>query len=96
MVVDSGIGADQQRQFSARGRIRQAGDRAIEIDQAARVQLTGQMQRVLIGDRRAFDRQRPRLHGGGRAVLAEPDRARGRIVGDHGHHGVGVDRGILR
>ena len=91
-----GVRTDQKRQFSRGGRFRQAGHRAIDIDEAAAAQLMRQIERVTIGNGGAFDRQRAGFHRRSRAVLCEPHRARSLVIGDHGDDGIGIDRGILR
>ena len=90
------VGADQQRQLSGRRRVRQAGHGTVDVDETASAQLARHFERMLVRYGGAFDRQRAGLHGRGGAVLGQPHRARCFVVGDHGHDGVGVDRGIFR
>ncbi|MGX1353588.1 hypothetical protein AB7M49_007209 [Bradyrhizobium elkanii] len=69
------ISSHQQRQLAGGRRLRQAGDRTIDVDQAAAVELARHLERVLVRDRGAFDRERAGFHVGGSAVLGQPDRA---------------------
>ena len=57
-----------KRQLSGSRRVRQAGDRAIDIDEAAAAQLARHIERVLVRHGGAFDRQRAGLHCRGGAV----------------------------
>jgi len=87
---------DQQGQFPAGRRLRQAGDGTIDIDQGAAAQFARHVECVLMRNRRAFDREAARLHRCRRAVLAEPDGTRRRVVGDHGHDCLGAIGSVRR
>ena len=90
------LGADQQCQFSRSSGVRQAGDRAVDIDETARAQIARQIERVPIGNGRTLDRQRARFGCFGRTILAEPHRAGCFVIGDHGDDSVRAIGGVRR
>lgn len=90
------IGASQERQLPGCGRIGQSGHGAVDVDETARIQLAAHLAGMVIGDGRAFDRDGACLRGLGSALGPKPDRTRGLVIGNHGHDGVGIDRGVLR
>ena len=74
--------------------IRQAGDRTVDIGEAALAKLAGQKKRMRMRNGGAFDREATGLHRRGSAILGEPHGARCLIVGDHRHDRIGIDGGI--
>ena len=88
------VSADEQRQFSGGRCLRQAGDRTVDVTQASRGQVAGQIARVLKRDRRTFDGQCIRLCSRGCAILAEPHGTRSIVIGNHRHDRIGITRSV--
>ena len=85
----SGLGADQQRQFSVCCSIRQPRDRTIDIDQTASTEFAREIKCVAIRHGGTFDRQCTGFGRRAGASLAEPHGARRFVIGDHRHDGIG-------
>ena len=90
------IGPDQQRQLALGCCRRKAGHGTVDIDQTSPGQLARHFQGMGVGDGGAFDRERAGLHVGRGTILAEPDGARGLVIGHHGNDRIRIDGGVFR